>query len=40
MKKKAKRERTVVAQRFLQEEDPQTICASVGESTRWLYKWM
>ena len=40
MKKNAKNERTVAVQRFLQGEDPQTICASVGKSTRWLYKWV
>ena len=40
MKKNAKKERAVAVQRFLQGEDPQTICASVGKSTRWLYKWV
>jgi len=40
MKKNAKNERAVAVQRFLQGEDPQTICASVGKSTRWLYKWV
>jgi putative transposase len=40
MKKNAKKERAVAVQRFLQGEDPQAICASVGKSTRWLYKWV
>jgi transposase InsO family protein len=40
MKKNAKKERAVAVQRFLRGEDPQAICASVGKSTRWLYKWV
>ena len=40
MKKNPKKERAVAVQRFLQGEDPQAICASVGKSTRWLYKWV
>jgi transposase InsO family protein len=40
MKKNAKNDRAVAVQRFLQGEDPQTICPSVGKSTRWLYKWV
>lgn len=40
MKKNAKNKRTVAVQKFLQGEDPQAICASVGKSTRWLYKWV
>ena len=40
MKKKAKKERAIAVQRFLQGENPQAICASVSKSTRWLYKWV
>jgi transposase InsO family protein len=40
MKKNAKKERATAVQRFLQGENPQAISASVGKSTRWLYKWV
>jgi putative transposase len=40
MKKNAKKERTAAVQRLLQGENPQAICASLGKSTRWLYKWV
>jgi len=40
MKKNAKKARTLAVQRFLQGENPQAICASLGKSTRWLYKWV
>ena len=39
MKKNTKKERAVAVERFLQGENPQAICASLGKSTRWLYKW-
>ena len=39
MKKNAKKVRSIAVQRFLQGENPQAICASLGKSTRWLYKW-
>jgi transposase InsO family protein len=40
MKKNVQKERAFAVQRFLQGEDPQTICASIGKSKRWLYKWI
>jgi len=40
MKRNPKKERADAVQRFLQGEDPQSICASVGKSTRWLHKWV
>jgi transposase InsO family protein len=40
MKKTVKKERAVAVQRFLQGEDLQAICASMGKSRRWLYKWI
>ena len=40
MKKNAKKERAAAVQRFLQGENPQSICAPLGKSTRWLYKWV
>jgi transposase InsO family protein len=39
MKKKILRQRATAVQRYLAGEDPQNICASLGKTTRWLYKW-
>jgi putative transposase len=39
MKKKILRQRASAVQRYLAGEDPQRICASLGKTTRWLYKW-
>src|SRR3990172_8695590 len=39
MKKKILRQRASAVQRYLAGEDPQNICASLGKTTRWLYKW-
>jgi transposase InsO family protein len=39
MKKKILKQRTSAVQRYLAGEDPQKICASLGKTTRWLYKW-
>ena len=39
MKKKILRQRASAVQRYLAGEDPQKICASLGKTTRWLYKW-
>jgi transposase InsO family protein len=40
MKKNVQKERAVAVQRFLQGEDLQAVCASMGKSRRWLYKWI
>ncbi len=40
MKKNAKKQRAAAVQRFLHGENPQAICASLGKSMRWLYKWV
>jgi transposase InsO family protein len=40
MKKKILRQRTSAVQRYLAGEDPASISASVGKTTRWLYKWV
>jgi putative transposase len=40
MKKNVQKERAVAVQRFLRGEDLQSICASMGKSRRWLYKWI
>jgi hypothetical protein len=39
MKKKIQQERAAV-QRYIAGEDPESICASLGRSRRWLYKWL
>lgn len=33
-------ERGLAVQRYRAGEDPKTICASLGKSLRWLYKWI
>jgi len=40
MKKKIRKERAIAVQRYLAGEDPESICASLGKTTRWLYKWV
>jgi len=40
MKRKAERLRALAVQRFLQGESVQSICASLGKSKRWVYKWI
>ena len=40
MKKKIQQERAAAVQRYLVGEDPESICASLGRSRRWLYKWL
>jgi transposase InsO family protein len=40
MKKKLHQERAAAVQRYLAGEDPESICASLKRSTRWLYKWL
>ena len=40
MKKKTKQERLKAVQRFFDGEDPADICASLGRSRSWLYKWV
>jgi hypothetical protein len=39
MKKKLRNERVMAVQRYLAGENPKSICASFGKTTRWLYKW-
>jgi len=39
MKKKMK-QRAPTVQRYLAGENPEVICASLGKTTRWLYKWV
>lgn len=40
MKKKIQKERAVAVRRFIQGENPEVICTSMGKSRRWLYKWV
>jgi transposase InsO family protein len=40
MKKKIKQQRLKAVQRFFDGEDPMDICASLGRSRSWLYKWV
>ena len=40
MKKKIKQERSRAVQRFFEGEEPEDICASLGRSRSWLYKWV
>jgi len=40
MKKKLQQERAAAVQRYLAGEDPERICASLGRSRSWLYKWL
>jgi len=38
--KKLLRQRASAVARYLSGEDPASICASLGKTTRWLYKWV
>src|SRR4030067_898851 len=40
MIKKIRKERANAVERYLAGEDPESICASLGKTTRWLYKWV
>jgi putative transposase len=40
MKKKSRKERAMAVQRYLAGENPKSICAALGKTTRWLYKWV
>jgi putative transposase len=40
MIKKVRKERASAVQRFLAGESPQSICASLGKTKPWLYKWV
>lgn len=40
MKKNILKQRVSAVQRYLAGEDPETVCASLGKTTRWLYKWV
>jgi len=40
MIKKIQKERANAVQRYLAGESPESICAALGKTTRWLYKWV
>ena len=40
MKDDVQQERVRAVRRFLNGEKPESICASLGRSTVWLYKWV
>ena len=40
MKKKVLKQRVLAVQRYLAGESPQSICASLGKTKPWLYKWV
>ena len=40
MKKKILKQRAEAVQRYLAGESPHIICASLGRTKRWLYKWI
>lgn len=40
MKKKIQKQRASAVQRYRKGEDPQSICASLGKTKPWLYKWI
>ncbi|MCF6265796.1 MAG: IS481 family transposase, partial [Desulfuromusa sp.] len=40
MDNKLKRYRVLAVQRFMAGENPESICASLGKSRAWLYKWV
>jgi len=40
MKKKILKQRAAAVERYFSGEDPESICASLGKTTRWLYKWV
>jgi putative transposase len=39
MKKRLLKQRASAVRRYLAGEDPESICSSLGKTTRWLYKW-
>ncbi len=39
MKKKILKQRASAVERYFAGENPESICASLGKTTRWLYKW-
>jgi putative transposase len=39
MKRRLLKQRASAVQRYLAGEDPESICSSLGKTTRWLYKW-
>ncbi|MGO8987652.1 MAG: integrase core domain-containing protein [bacterium] len=40
MKKKIQKQRALAVQRYLAGESPESICASLGKTKPWLYKWV
>ena len=40
MKKKIQKQRALAVQRYLEGESPESICASLGKTKPWLYKWV
>jgi putative transposase len=40
MKKKILKQRALAVQRYLAGESPESICASLGKTKSWLYKWV
>jgi hypothetical protein len=40
MKKKVLKQRALAVQRYLAGDSPQSICASLGKTKPWLYKWV
>ena len=40
VKSKEEQQRILAVQRFLNGEKPESICASLGRSKAWLYKWI
>ena len=40
MKKKIQKQRALAVQRYLAGESPDSICASLGKTKPWLYKWV
>ena len=40
MEEENKQERIFAVQRFQRGESPESICASLGKSRSWLYKWI
>jgi transposase InsO family protein len=40
MKKKSLKQRALAVQRYLAGESPESICASLGKTKPWLYKWV
>jgi putative transposase len=40
MKKKIQKQRVLAVQRYLSGESPERVCASLGKTKPWLYKWV